>query len=316
MGAAPRLCVLAGGVGAARLLVGVREAGLAPATTAVVNTGDDAWIAGVRVCPDLDTITYTLAGLVNPATGWGVASETFSALAMLRRLGGPSWFTLGDRDIGLHLYRTDRLRRGDGLAAITADVGRALGVETALVPMTEDEVATMLLCELPGGDLVELGFQEYFVRHRHAPAVERIRYANAAEARATPAALVAISQADLVVIAPSNPFLSVFPILAVPGIEASLAPRRERTVAVSPIVAGTAIKGPAAALLEGFGLEASVVSIARLYAPVAGALVIDEADRALAPAVAREGLRPVVADTLIAEPAHARRLVERILEDA
>ncbi|WP_041662554.1 2-phospho-L-lactate transferase [Acidimicrobium ferrooxidans] len=309
----PRICVLSGGVGAARLLAGVTRRKLAPATTAVVNTGDDTWIAGVRVCPDLDTITYTLSGLVNPHTGWGIAPETFSALTMLRRLGGPTWFTLGDRDIGLHLYRTDRLRRGEGLRSITRDVVRRLGIDIDLVPMSDDEVATMLTVRTDDG-VAEVGFQEYFVAMRHQPHVERIRYDGIATARPHPDARTAIAEADLVIIAPSNPFLSVFPILELGDLGDLVRDARDRTVAISPIVGGQAIKGPAASIMADFGLEPSATSVAQLYAPYAGTLVVDHRDGALAGDVERHGVRAVVMDTMIADPDRSADLVDRLVQ--
>lgn len=308
----PRICVLCGGVGAARLLTGVARVGLSRATTAIVNTGDDTWIAGVRVCPDLDTITYTLSGLVNPHTGWGVAPETFSALAMLRRLGGPTWFTLGDRDIGLHLYRTDRLRRGESLGSITRDVARRLGIEVSLVPMTDDEVATMLL--IAGDDgVVEVGFQEYFVALGHQPHVERVRYDGIETARPHPDARSAIEGADLIIIAPSNPFLSVFPILALGDLGDLVREARDRTVAVSPIVGGQAIKGPAAAIMADFGLEPSATSVAKLYAPYAATLVIDHRDASLASEVELHDVRAAVMDTMIADAERSANLVRQLV---
>jgi LPPG:FO 2-phospho-L-lactate transferase len=310
----PSLCVLSGGVGAARLLAGLDAAGFGAQTTAIVNTGDDTWIHGLRVCPDLDTITYTLAGLVNPAMGWGIAPETHSALAMLRRLGAETWFTLGDRDIGLHLYRTERLRGGERLSTITRDIVRSLGVRITLIPMTDDEVATTVLARFPDGDVRELAFQEYFVRHRHQPHVERISYAGIERATPLPAAMAALESADLVVIAPSNPFLSVFPIIALAGVADLLAARRDRVVVVTPIVHGRALKGPLADLLVDFGLEVSALAIAELYAPYAAHFVLDERDSHLSEGVRSHGLEPLLADTLIAEVPAARRLATTIVE--
>jgi LPPG:FO 2-phospho-L-lactate transferase len=303
------VAVLAGGVGAARLLGGLIQVVDPEAVTAVVNTGDDVELHGLHVSPDLDTITYTLAGAVDPETGWGLAGETWRAMAALGRYGGLTWFNLGDRDLGTHLYRTHRLREGATLTQVTAEITAAWDLRVRLVPMSDDPVRTMVTVVDEG----EIGFQDYFVRRRHAVAATAIRFAGAETARPAPAALAALADADRLVIAPSNPLVSIAPILAVPGLRTAVEARREDAVAVSPIIAGATVKGPADRLLAELGHDASVVGVARLYAPLAGRLVIDEADADLAGAVTAEGIEAVVAPTLMTGPPEAAAVAEVVL---
>jgi LPPG:FO 2-phospho-L-lactate transferase len=303
------VAVLAGGVGAARLLGGLVQVVDPAGITAIVNTGDDVELHGLHVSPDLDTITYTLAGVVNPDTGWGLVGETWQAMEALGRYGGPTWFNLGDRDIGTHLYRTHRLREGATLTEVTAEITAGWDLGLRLVPMSDDPVRTMITVVDEG----EIGFQDYFVRRRHSVAATAIRFAGAEEATASPAALGALEEAERVVIAPSNPLVSIAPVLAVPGLREVVAGRRADTAAVSPIIAGTTVKGPADRLLRELGHDASVVGVARLYAPLAARLVIDEADADLADQVAAEGIEPVVAPTLMSGPAEAADLARVVL---
>ena len=303
------IAALAGGVGAARMLAGLVGAVPAADITAVVNTGDDLELHGLHISPDLDTVTYTLAGAVNAETGWGLTGETWRAMEALDRYGGQTWFRLGDLDLATHLYRTQRLAEGAGLAAVTAEIAAAWGVEVRLVPMSEEPVRTVLTVEGTG----ELSFQQYFVARRHEVTVESVRFAGADVATPAPGVLEAISAADAVVVCPSNPIVSIGPILAVPGIADAVRARRERTVAVSPIVAGSALKGPADRLMRELGHDASVVGVARIYAPLASVLVIDEADGDLAPAVEEQGMRAVVTGSVMTSPAVARRLAETTL---
>jgi len=298
------ITVLAGGVGAARLLRGLVEVVAPQQITAVVNTGDDTVLHGLHVSPDLDTVTYTLAGLNDEERGWGLAGERWTVMDHLERLGGETWFRLGDRDLATHLYRTERLQRGATLSQVTAELATRLGVAVRLLPVSDDPVRTMLT--LAGGP--EISFQDYFVRRRHQVRVESVRFAGADTARAAPGVLDAIAAADTVVICPSNPVVSIGPLLSVDGVERALAARRQDVVAVSPIVAGAALKGPADRLLTELGHEASVVGVARLYAEVAGSLVIDDADGALAPQVEACGLRCTVTPTVMATLETARRL--------
>lgn len=298
------ITVLAGGVGAARYLAGLLQLVPPADVTAVVNTGDDAWMHGLRICPDLDTITYTLAGAINPETGWGQAGETWQAIEALRAYDPDrAWFNLGDRDLGTHLFRTGRLAEGAGLTEVTAAIAARWGLGLRLLPMTEDEVATRFATE--GG---ELSFQEYFVKHRHSIEVTGVRFDGIDAAAPAPDVLLAIAGASTIVIAPSNPIVSIGPVLAVPGIRETVATRRDDVVAVSPIIAGATVKGPADRLLTELGHEASVVGVARLYADVVGTLVVDTADAHLADAVEAEGVRCVVAPTLMTGPAEAAAL--------
>ena len=289
--------VLAGGVGAARYLRGAIEAFDPASVTAVVNVADDVVLHGLHVSPDLDTCTYTLAGAIDPERGWGLVDETWHAMEELGRYGGDDWFGLGDRDLGTHLFRTQRLHEGARLTDVTAEITAAWGLTCRLLPVTDDRVETRVT--LADGD--EIGFQEYFVRLAHSVAVSRVRFAGADDATASPEALEAIQDATTLVIAPSNPIVSIGPVLAVGGVNAAVAARRERNVAVSPIVGGRALKGPADRMLQELGQEASVVGVARCYRDLAATLVIDEIDAALAPAVRDEGMVPLVMPTIMAE---------------
>ena len=320
------ITVLAGGVGAARLLRGMVRAVPASDVTAIVNTADDVVLHGLHVSPDLDTVTYTLAEAGNPETGWGLAGETWQAMDALERLGGHAWFRLGDRDLGTHLHRTGRLADGAGLATVTAEIAAAWGLELTLLPMTEDRVATMVTlarCDEAREESSEqtseqasreVGFQEYFVRLGHSVAVESVRFDGAQESLPGPGVLDALADADVVVIAPSNPIVSIGPLLAVPGIAEALRSRRADTVAVSPIVAGAALKGPADRLMRELGHEASVVGVARIYRDLAATLVVDTADAGLADAVEAEGMACVVTDTIMSSAEVAADLSRRILE--
>jgi LPPG:FO 2-phospho-L-lactate transferase len=303
------ITVLAGGVGAARLLSGLVQVVPPTEVTAVVNTGDDVVMHGLHISPDLDTVTYTLAGADNPETGWGLAGETGQAMGSLGRYGGDTWFNLGDLDLGTHLYRTGNLAAGVGLAEITAGITSGWDLEPTLLPMTEDSVATMVT--LADGD--EVGFQEYFVRLRHDVPVSSVRFDGAGASSPGPGVLDAIAGADVVVVAPSNPIVSIGPLLAVPGIADAIRARREHTVAVSPIIAGTALKGPADRLMRELGHEASAVGVARIYRDLASCLVIDTADADLAGAVEAEGMACVVTDTVMSSPDVAADLAKTVL---
>jgi len=314
------IAALAGGVGAARFLTGLCALVGPEAVTAVVNTGDDLRMHGLAVSPDLDTVTYTLAGLVDGERGWGRQGETWAAMDALEVLAGAApaasaagttWFRLGDRDLATHLYRTQRLAEGAALSEVTAEVASALGLRCRLLPVTDDPVATRV-----GTADGELAFQDWFVRRRHGVAVRHLRYEGAAEARPAPGVLDALGRAEAVVICPSNPLCSIAPVLAVPGVTAALAARRASVVAVSPLVAGAALRGPADRVLADLGHEASVVGVARLYAEVAAALVVDTADEARAGEVAAAGVRPVVAPAVMHDRAAARALAAATLAAA
>ncbi|MCY3560985.1 MAG: 2-phospho-L-lactate transferase [bacterium] len=318
---APAVTVLAGGYGAARLLQGLVTVCDPASVTAVVNCGDDMVLGGLHISPDLDTVTYCLAGELNPETGWGLRDESWRARETLRRLGGPSWFALGDRDLGTHLYRTQRLAEGVPLSLVTAELTDRWGVAARLLPVTDDRLRTRVTiaggAEDNGrGAGGEIGFQEYFVGLAHAVAVRSVRFAGAERARPAPGVLDDIAEADAVLIAPSNPIVSIGPLLALREVRRAVIGRREQTVAISPIVAGAALRGPAARLMAELGHEPSAVGVARIYAPVAGTLVIDEQDAALAPAVEAEGMRCVVAASIMHTPAHAATLGRAALEAA
>jgi LPPG:FO 2-phospho-L-lactate transferase len=304
------ITALAGGVGAARLLRGMVEVVPPGDITAIVNVGDDTDLHGLHISPDLDTVLYTLADAINPETGWGLAGETWRVMESLGRLDGVTWFNLGDRDLATHLYRTQRLSEGAPLGTVTAELAERFGVSVRLVPATDDPLRTRLLLE--GGD--EVGFQEYFVKLHHDVAVREVRFVGAADARPGPGVLEAIGTADTIVVCPSNPVVSIDPVLAVPGIPEALAARRDSIVAVSPIVAGAALKGPAGRLLVEMGSESSVVGVARWYAPWVSTLVVDEADAALAPAVEAEGVRCIVAPTIMSDVSRSAALAQVILD--
>jgi LPPG:FO 2-phospho-L-lactate transferase len=304
------IAALAGGVGAARLLRGLVQVCEPAEITAIVNTGDDVVLHGLHVSPDIDTVVYTLAGAVNPETGWGLTGETWAAMDALERYRGITWFRLGDRDLATHLYRTQRLGEGATLSEVTREVATAWGLELHLVPMSDDRVETRVDVEGEG----EIAFQDYFVRHRHSVPAKAVRYAGAADASPAPGVLEVLLSATRVVVCPSNPILSIAPIMNVPGIEDAVAARRDDVVAISPIVAGAAIKGPADRLMAELGVEPTVVGVARLYAPFAGTLVVDEADTELAPAVEAEGLRCVVAPTVMRGVPEAAALARVVLD--
>jgi LPPG:FO 2-phospho-L-lactate transferase len=303
------LVALTGGVGAARLLRGLIDVVDPSEIVAVVNTGDDIVLHGLHISPDLDTVTYTLAGAINPETGWGLAGESWQAMAALGAYGDGSaaWFRLGDRDLGTHLYRTNRLAGGVPLSRVSAEIAARWGVTISVLPMSDDPVETRVT--VAG---TEIGFQEYFVGRRHQVAVEGVRFRGVEAARPAAGVLAAIAAAERVVICPSNPIVSIGPVLAVPGLAAAVAARRADTVAVSPIVGGRALKGPADRMLGELGHDVSVVGVARIYAAVASTLVIDHADADLAPAVEAEGMTCIVTDTVMTGPAEAAGLARTV----
>ena len=296
--------VLAGGVGAARYLRGALEAFDPRTVTAIVNVGDDVVLHGLRISPDLDTCTYTLAEAIDPERGWGLVDESWQAMTELGRYGGENWFGLGDRDLGTHLFRTDRLAAGATLTEVTAEIGQAWGLTCRLLPVTDDPVETRVTL-VEGG---EIGFQEYFVRLQHDVPVRAVRFVGAAEARPTAAAMTAIEDATTLVIAPSNPIVSIGPVLAIPGVTTAVQARRDRNVAVSPIIGGKALKGPADRMLRELGEEPTVVGIARRYRDLAATLVIDEVDSHLVHEVEAAGMRAIAMPTIMSEPGVAAAL--------
>jgi LPPG:FO 2-phospho-L-lactate transferase len=306
------LAVLAGGVGAARFLRGLTQVTEPSEITVVVNTGDDDTFHGLHVSPDLDTVTYTLGGGVNPEMGWGLVGDTFRVLGALERYGRRTWFRLGDADIATHLVRTERLRGGARLSAVTAEIAAAWGLQVRLLPMSDDLVSTRIEVDGPDGPH-ELRMQEWFVRERAEPTVLAVRFAGAESAQPAPDVLTSLTDAATIVVSPSNPIISIGPILAVPGILEVLTARRDRTVAISPIIAGAAVKGPADRLLQALGHDVSCVGVAGIYRSWCGTLVIDEADAARAPEIAALGVRPVVAPTLMTGTPEAATLARIVL---
>ncbi|MCY3922621.1 MAG: 2-phospho-L-lactate transferase [Chloroflexi bacterium] len=292
-----RVAVLAGGVGAARFLDGLVRV-LAPQdVTAIVNVGDDMEWAGLHISPDLDTVTYTLADLVNPETGWGLRDESRRTLSRLSELGGPDWFMIGDLDLATHLYRTHRLSEGDSLSEITRDLTQRLGLECVITPVTDDRLRTVV-----GTDAGELPFQDYFVRRRASDVVHSLRFDGSDSAAPAPLVVDAIREAEVIVIAPSNPFLSIDPLLSVVGVREALDESDAPVAAVSPIIGGEAVKGPAADILRSLGHDVSALGVARIYADLADVFILDEADATLAPQIESETeMRVVVMPTLMTD---------------
>jgi LPPG:FO 2-phospho-L-lactate transferase len=302
------VAVLSGGVGGARFLRGLVDALDPAAVTAIVNVGDDLEVLGLPVSPDLDSVLYALADLADEERGWGRAAETWNALATVESLGGEAWFRLGDRDLGLQLVRAQALRAGEPLSAVTARLAAALGLESAILPATDDPLRTWL--HTPNGTFP---FQEWFVARAHRDPVDRARFEGAASARPAPGVLEALHAADLILIAPSNPFVSIGPILAVARIRAALERRRVPCVAVSPLIGGRAVKGPAAAMLERLQGGTSAAHVAQCYPGLLDVLVLDEQDAGDADAVSQLGVRPLVARTLMRDAAGRRELAETAL---
>jgi LPPG:FO 2-phospho-L-lactate transferase len=285
---------LAGGVGAARFLDGLTRV-IEPERVFIIgNTADDAEIHGLHISPDLDTVTYTLAGLANPRHGWGIRGDSFRCLEALGRLGADTWFQLGDLDLATHLYRTERLRQGATLSAVTSEITAALKVRSALVPMSNERVRTRI-CTASG----ELEFQNYFVKRRARDRVAGMRFEGASDAAPAPGVLEAIAEAEAVILCPSNPFISIGPILAVPGIREALQRIRGRVLAISPIVGGRALKGPAARMMKSMCLRASAAEVAKLYRDFVSVFVLDEIDRKQAVQVEALEMRPVATNTIM-----------------
>ncbi len=298
--------MLSGGVGGARFLRGVVDAVDPAQVTAIVNVGDDLEVLGLAVSPDLDSVLYALAGLADEERGWGRADETWNALATVEALGGEAWFRLGDRDLGLHVVRTQALRAGAPLSAVTARLAAGLGLETTILPATDEPLRTWL--DTPNGSFE---FQQWFVARGHRDPVDRVRFDGAADARPAPGVLEALHEAELILIAPSNPYVSIGPILAVERIRSALERRRVPCVAVSPLIGGQAVKGPAAAMLQRLEGGTTASHVAQCYAGLIDALVIDESDAAEAEAL---GVRPIVTKTLMRDPASRRALAEAALD--
>jgi LPPG:FO 2-phospho-L-lactate transferase len=318
------IAVLAGGVGAARFLRGLMLEVEPQHITSIVNTGDDTVLHGLHISPDLDTVTYTLAGAIDTERGWGLENETWTAMGALSRyatnrppdsLAAPTWFNLGDKDLATHFYRTARLTEGATLSQVTKEVSQAWELELQLVPMTDDSVRTMItLAEdcAAGSAGSQISFQEYFVKHRHSVAVSAITFVGSQTAK--PNGLDLLASADSILIAPSNPLVSIAPIRSLAGVDEALVSRRDSVCAISPIVNGAALKGPADRLMTELGHESSVVGVAKIYAPICGTLIIDNADAHLASAVEAQGMHCVVTDTIMKSPQVSAALARTALE--
>ncbi|MCZ6749873.1 MAG: 2-phospho-L-lactate transferase [SAR324 cluster bacterium] len=302
-----RVTLLSGGVGGAKLALGLYTT-LGPGRLAVVaNTGDDIELFGLHISPDCDILTYTLAGRVNGETGWGIAGDTFHALGAAAELGGSGWFALGDRDLGVHLYRTERLRAGEGLAAVTQAIADGMGLSCTMLPMCEAPVPTQI-----GTDEGELHLQEYLVRRRCEPRVTAVRFDGIERATPAPGVAEAIAESGRIVIAPSNPLISIGPILAVPGFRTLLERAEGLRIAVSPIVGGEALKGPTAQMMRQLGYEVSPVAVAEMFRGIVDVFVVDERDAAVQGAIESLGMRcialPAVMDSLASKQRLAREL--------
>ena len=304
-----KIAVLTGGVGGARFLRGLVDAVDPAEVTAIVNVGDDLEVLGLAVSPDLDSVLYALAGLADEERGWGRAHETWNALETVGALGGESWFRLGDRDLGVHLVRTQARREGQSLSAVTARLTAALGVETTLLPATDEPLRTWL--DTPNGSFA---FQDWFVVRRHRDPVDRVRFEGAASARPAPGVREALHEAELILLAPSNPFVSIGPILAVERIRSAIERRRVPCVAVSPLIGRQAVKGPAADMLNRLQGGTTAAHVAQCYPGLIDVLLIDEADAADADAVSSLGVRPLVTRTLMHDATARRRLAEDALD--
>ncbi len=303
------IVTFAGGVGAARFLEGLVRVVPPEDVVAIVNTGDDFELHGLYISPDLDIVTCTLAGVINPEQGWGIAGDTLACMEWLGRLGAPTWFSLGDRDLALHIRRTELLRAGHTLAEVADQFRRALGVAARILPMSNQPVPTHVITSAG-----EIHFEEYFVQRRAEDEVLGVRFVGVEQARPAPGVLEAIRAAEAVLIAPSNPIVSVGTILAVPGVRAALQETAAPVVAVSPIVGGAAIKGPAGPLMRAMGFEVSVRGVAACYRDLADALVIDQVDAALAGDIRALGMRVVITDTIMRGPAEKRALARVALD--
>jgi LPPG:FO 2-phospho-L-lactate transferase len=302
------IVALAGGVGAARFLDGLVRVVPPNDVFVIGNTGDDAEIHGLHISPDLDTVMYTLAGLANPVHGWGLRGDTFHNLEALRRLGADTWFQLGDRDLATHIFRTERLRAGAKLSEVTRELTAALGVKSAIVPMSDHPVRTMV--ETKAG---LLDFQDYFVRRRTRDAVRGVRFHGAEKSKPAAGVLNAIMRADAVIFCPSNPIISIGPILAVPGIRQALERRKGPTVAISPIVGGRALKGPAAGMMRGLKMSVSALGVAQFYKGIVNVFVLDKVDETQAAKIESLGMRAIATDTIMTGLSKKKALASAVM---
>ncbi|HVN08794.1 MAG TPA: 2-phospho-L-lactate transferase [Patescibacteria group bacterium] len=303
-----KIAALAGGVGASKLLWGLTRAMDPRDLTIIVNTGDDIVLHGLYICPDLDIVTYTLAGSVNPETGWGLAGDSFHSLKALARYGRAQWFNLGDRDLATHIHRTALLAQGRSLTQVTDSIRRDWGVAATILPMSDHPVPTTIVSELG-----EQHFQEYLVQHRAEPSIVDIRFEGVEAARPAPGVLEALWEADGVLICPSNPLISIGPILGIPGVREALWERRNRCLAVSPLVDGKSLKGPSDKMLTECLVDATSCGVALLYEDIASVLVIDPADSPLCPDIMARGVRPALLPSVMRTDADKERLACGVL---
>ncbi len=303
-----KITALAGGIGASKFLLGLSRVMPPEEITVIANTGDDIEMFGLRVCPDIDTVIYTLAGTINEETGWGIKQDTFESLKWIARYTDAAWFNLGDRDLATHIYRTHALRQGRTLAEVTEHISRALGVRSRILPMSDGYTPTRVVT-----DEGEMHFQEYFVRRRCEPQVREIRFDNIEQAEPAAGVESAILDADTVIICPSNPFISIGPILAVPGIRRLLKQTSANVIAITPIIAGRALKGPAADMLRDLGHEVSALGVARVYRDIADLFVLDETDGELRAAIEALGLRVMITNTVMSTLEDKERLAKEVL---
>src|SRR5712692_47745 len=304
-----KIIALAGGVGASKLLLGLYEVMDPAALSIIVNTGDDIELHGLKISPDLDIVTYTLAGIVDPAKGWGIRGETFHALKRLAGYGRANWFHLGDRDLATHIHRTALLAEGKTLSQAAESIRIALGVKARILPMSNDPVPTVI--ESNEGPL---HFQEYLVKRRAEPLVKNIRFAGAESARPAPGVLEAIREAGRIIICPSNPLISIGPILAIPGVRGQLRARKRDVFAVCPLVGGKSLKGPSDKMLAQQGYEATALGVAKLYADFTGTFVIDPVDRTQAAAISALGMKVAIVPTVMKNRSQKRKLARALLE--
>ena len=306
-----RIVVLCGGVGAAKLLQGLVKVVAPNSVTAIVNTGDDLSLHGLHICPDIDTVIYTLGNEINPDTGWGLRDEGWRAMDMVAMYGGIDWFRLGDRDIGTHLFRTQRLSEGATLSEVTREIAAKWGVGINVIPMSNDPVRT-IVTTVRGEDL---NFQDYFVRLAHDVEIASIKFQGHETAHPAPELISEILEADIILVAPSNPLVSIAPILSIAGIRDVLQKRRKDVIAISGIIGGKALKGPAGRLLNELGYEASAAAVAEIYKDIAGTFVIDDVDKHERMRIQELGLNCIITDTVMTNSTKAADLCRTTFEE-
>ncbi len=301
------IAILSGGVGAARFALGMSQA-INPNEIAIIsNVGDDEVLHGLHISPDIDTVIYSLGSAINPETGWGLENETWNAMDALADYGGITWFRLGDRDLATHLFRTQLLAAGETLTEVTDKIRKRWNVQPRILPVTDDKLRTVITAQIDGQER-DLTFQEYFVKYAHQPIVSRVAYQYSGEARMTLSVREALESAEAIIIAPSNPILSIGPILAVPGISEVLSRKRDKVTAISPIIAGEAVKGPAAKLMSELGLAQSAYGVAQYYKGLISAMVIDDKDSGLSDHIRSLGIRTAQTNTLMTSQAVSENL--------